>query len=200
MTATELVCWPLVAVAVLAAAVFDLKRHRIPTWLPASLLVGCLAVRLGLEGPGTAETGVLTGLLGVAGCAGPYAVLALSGPRVGWSDVLLLAGVGAGLGFPRALAAAFLISVIGAVFALAFVVWRRRGSATVPASGAHASVDSARAIPYGLPIALGAIWAMAWAGPEVGVEGEGAFEPTVEVLDAGVEVEAGGFGEAPTRQ
>jgi Flp pilus assembly protein protease CpaA len=200
VTSTELVCWPLVAVAVLAAAGFDLKRHRIPTWLPAGLLVACLGARLSLEGAGTAETGFLAGLLGVAGCAGPYAVLALSGPRVGWSDVLLLAGVGAGLGFPRALAGAFLISVIGAVFALGFVLWRRRGSATVPAPGVHASVDSARAIPYGLPIALGAIWAMAWAGPEVGVEGEGAFEPTMEVLDAGVEVEAGGFGEAPTRQ
>jgi prepilin signal peptidase PulO-like enzyme (type II secretory pathway) len=138
----------------------------------------------------------VTGLLGAVGCAAPWALLALTGPRVGWGDVLLLAGVGAGLGFPRALAAAFLISVVGAAAAL-LALWRRR-SLPIPAPGAHASVDSARAIPYGLPIALGAIWAMGWTGPELGPDEGGALEQTIELLDAGVETSPDGTtGAAP---
>jgi prepilin peptidase CpaA len=186
VTSIELVCWPLVAVAVISAAVFDVRTRRIPGWLSWSLLLACLLARFALEGAGTADIGLVTGLLGALGCAAPYALLALSGPRVGWGDVLLLAGVGAGLGFPRSLAAAFLISVVGAIFALA-AIWRRRRSATIPASGANVSVDSARAIPYGLPIAVGAIWAMGWAGPALGPDTVEGLEPAVERLDAGVE-------------
>ncbi|MDX2011958.1 MAG: prepilin peptidase [Myxococcaceae bacterium] len=187
MTTVQLVCWPLVAVAVLAAATLDLRTRRIPTWLALGLGVSCLAVRVVVEGAGTPDVGLLTGLLGALGCAGPYALLALTGPRVGWGDVVLLAGVGAGLGFPRGLAAAFLISIVGAVVALV-ALWRRRRSATVPAPGTNASVDSARAIPYGLPIALGAIWAMGWGGPALEPVSDEGLEPTIELLDAGVEV------------
>ncbi|MCU0698039.1 MAG: prepilin peptidase [Myxococcaceae bacterium] len=199
MTTVELVCFSLVALVVLAAAALDVRTRRYPAWLALGLLVSCLLARLALEGAGTAGTGLLAGLLGALGCAGPYALLALSGPRVGWGDVLLLAGVGAGLGFPRGLAAAFLISVVGAVAALV-VLWRRRRSDTVAARGTNASVDSARAIPYGLPIALGAIWAMGWGGPALEPVTDEELEPGIELLDAGVEAGAGeASGNAPAQ-
>lgn len=188
MPAPEFVLWPLIGLCAVAAAVFDVKKGSIPAPLAWGTLGVALVVRLALGGLGTIETGLLSGLLGALACAVPFAVLALSGPRVGWNDVKLLAAVGAGFGVPRALAAVLLISVVGAVAAIFFVVIRRGGSASVRPSESNAvpraAVDSARSIPYGVPIALGALWAMVWAGPAVpDVE----VAPEVEVVaDGGV--------------
>lgn len=171
MPAPELVLWPLIGVAAVLAAVFDLRRGSIPPQLSWITLGLALVARLILEGPGAVDKGVLSGLLGALACAAPFALLAITAPRVAWNDVKLLAAVGAGFGVPRALAAVLLISVVGAVVAIFFVLIKRRGSASVPPPESKAAprvgVDSARSIPYGVPIAVGVLWAMVWAGPAV---------------------------------
>lgn len=181
--------WPLIGVAALVAAVVDLRRGAVPYWVSGSTLAVALGARLALEGPGSADGGLVSGLLGSLACAAPFAVLALLGSRVGWRDVSLLAAVGAGFGVPRALAAVMLISVAGAVAALVFVLRRRLRSGSVPkgVSGAapRDAVDSARSIPYGVPIAVGVLWAMLWAGPAV-PDVEEAPQVEVEESDGGV--------------
>ena len=188
MPAPEFVLWPLIGLSALVAAVLDVKRGAVPAPVAWTALGLALLLRVALQGLGTIETGLLSGVLGALACATPFAVLALTGPRVGWNDVKLLAAVGAGFGIPRALAAVLLISVVGAFAAIFFVVIRRRGSASVPLPDSNAApraaVDSARSIPYGVPIALGALWAMVWAGPAVP---DVDMAPEVEVVaDGGV--------------
>ncbi len=188
MPAPEFVLWPLIGLSALVAAVIDVKRGAVPAPVAWTALGLALLLRVGLGGLGTTETGLLSGVLGAFACATPFAVLALTGPRVGWNDVKLLAAVGAGFGIPRALAAVLLISVVGALAAIFFMVIRRRGSASVPLpesnAAPRAAVDSARSIPYGVPIALGALWAMVWAGPAVP---DVDMAPEVEVVaDGGV--------------
>ncbi|MBL8921555.1 MAG: prepilin peptidase [Myxococcaceae bacterium] len=187
MPAPELVLWPLIGVAAVVAAVIDLKRGGVPSWLAWATLGLALLVRLVLEGPGDVEKGVVSGALGAIACAFPFALLALSGPRVGWSDVKLLAAMGAGFGIPRALAAVMLISVVGAGAAVFFVLKRRSQSASLPVTESkaapRAAIDSARSIPYGVPIAVGVLWAMVWAGPAV--PELGAAEVEVELVDGG---------------
>lgn len=180
------------ALAVVCAA-FDWRRRRVPPLLPVLGALSLLTARGALEGVGGLEeglvSGLVSGLLGGLACAAPFALLALSS-KVGWGDVGLLAAVGAGLGIPRALTALMLISVVGAGLAVTFVVGRRRASASVtPAPGARVGVDSARAIPYGVPIAVGAVWAMAWAGPAVPDDGSGEAPVQIEVVDGGVQDE-----------
>lgn len=192
MPAPELVLWPLIGVAVLVAATVDLKKGAVPTWVAWPAFAAALAARVVLEGVGSVEGGLISGVLGALACAAPFALLALSGPRVGWNDVKLLAAVGAGFGIPRALAAVFLISVAGAGAAIVFLLLRRRRSATVQLpeskSAPLAGVDSARSIPYGVPIAIGALWAMGWVGP-MAPEGEAAAGVEVEMPDGGVTAE-----------
>jgi Flp pilus assembly protein protease CpaA len=186
--APEFVLWPLIGLSALVAAVIDVKRGAVPAPVAWTALGLALLLRVALQGLGTIETGLLSGVLGALACATPFAVLALTGPRVGWNDVKLLAAVGAGFGIPRALAAVLLISVVGALAAIFFMVIRRRGSASVALAESNAApraaVDSARSIPYGVPIALGALWAMVWAGPAVP---DVDMAPEVEVVaDGGV--------------
>ncbi len=190
MPAPELVLWPLIGLAVIVAAVVDLKKGAVPAWVAWPTLVLALAARAVLEGVGSVDSGLVSGLLGALGCAAPFALLALSGPRVGWNDVKLLLAVGAGLGVPRALSAVFLISVVGALAAVFFVLLRRRRSASLATSESKplAAVDSARSIPYGVPIAIGALWAMAWVGPTVS-EGDGTPGVELELVDGGVTAE-----------
>jgi Flp pilus assembly protein protease CpaA len=172
VVAPEAVLWPVIGVATVAAAVLDLKSKQLPGWLGLGAGVIAVVARLILEGVGDVGHGLLTALLGAVACALPFSVFAGFGRKVGWSDVGLLAAVGAGFGIPRALTAVMLISVVGALAAIVFVVLRRVGSASVTpqdsTGGARDGVDSGRSIPYGVPIAIGAVWAMAWAGPSVG--------------------------------
>jgi len=191
--APELILWPLIGVAVVTAAGLDLKQGVVPAWVAWTTLTAALTLRFALEGLGSVEQGVISGVLGALACGAPFALLALTGPRVGWNDVKLLTAVGAGFGVPRALSAVFLISVVGAGAALFFVLWNRRRSASVSRAESKADpravVDSARSIPYGVPIAIGALWAMAWVGPAVPELQEGASDIEVGLMDGGLPAE-----------
>lgn len=170
MPAPELVLWPIVGALALINSIVEFRGRQLPRWVA---LVGLALILVGrgvLEGIGGIEAGLVTAALGALACAVPFSVFAFAGKRAGWGDVSVMAVVGAGFGIPRALTAVMLISLVGAVAALFFVLRRRRSAslrATDSTEGPRVAVDSGRSIPYGVPIALGALWAMGWAGPTV---------------------------------
>lgn len=179
----EWVLWPVLCLAVAATAVTELRHRQPPAWLAVVVSIAALTTHLFCDGVGSIERGLVSSVLGAVGCAGPFAVLALVGARVGWADVRLLSAVGAGLGLSRALAAVLFVSLVGAVMAVGIVFWRRRKPATVQAT----TVDRSPTIPYGLPIALGTFWAMAWVAPADFEQVHVEEAELVESLDGGVD-------------
>ncbi len=151
-----------------AGASLDLWSRRIPNVLTVSGVIAAIALRL-LQGPGA----VADGLLGVA------LALALTVPlfiiqALGGGDVKLVAAVGAFMGPTELVGACLLVGLLGGVLALAEAI--RRGSLrTVLINVAYMIIrwfsplrrelmptltsPAAMTIPYGVPIAVGA---MAW--------------------------------------
>lgn len=196
MSLTEQVLWPIIGLATVTVSAFELRGHRPPSWISVLTLVVALVVRAALEGLGSVDAGLGSGLLGALGCAVPFSIFAFAGKRAGWGDVTLMAAVGAGFGVPRALAAVMLISLVGALVALFFILRRRRSASVRGADsteGSRDGVDSGRSIPYGVAIALGAAWAMVWSGPSVSDEAVPVNE--VVVGDGGTAESAGAVQE-----
>ncbi len=161
---------------VLASAILDLRTRRIPNWLTVSALGVALLVRLPMGGDA-----LLTGL---AAAAVAFLItlpfFALGG--LGGGDVKLLTAVGAFLGMDRLWGALFVTAVAGGVFALFTIIRRRRFKETawnfymiskkLPKRSSYAgwkqdngdglNIRSAGALtqPYGVAIAIGAIWAI----------------------------------------
>lgn len=154
-----------VLIGTAAVAVWcDLRERRIPNRLTIPACVAALGLRalLGWD-PLTA------GLLGLgAGFLVALPIFALGG--LGGGDVKLVAAVGAFVG-PSALVPTLLVAAIaGGLLALAFAVRERALGATLDNTGrlmntllsGHApkrtlDTPGALAIPYALPIALGAM-------------------------------------------
>lgn len=129
--APELARWALFSLAALSLVVAvhtDLRERKIYDWLTLPTLVGALLVRgalVGWSGP----LGLESGLLGAAVGFFVFLILAASG-GMGMGDVKLMAGVGALLGWERALTALVLISLAGGGQALGMAcVQGRLGSA-----------------------------------------------------------------------
>ena len=134
--------------ALSVAALFDLRRSRIPHWLTIPALVGALAARaalFGLFGTG----GIVEGLVGALLAAAVAVPMAVWG-RMGWGDVMLLAAVGAFFSWPAIVTALMLISLCGAAQAIVTLAVARAHAAARPAG-----------IPYGVAIAAGSALA-AW--------------------------------------
>ncbi len=108
----------------------------------------CLVFRL----PG-GVSGVMDGFLGAALAFGFIAlIIVLSHGGMGWGDAVLMAGVGAGLGWKLAALGLYLGLMAGGFFALVLLLLRRVGRKT--------------AIPLGPFLALGGILAVL-AGPSL---------------------------------
>ena len=161
---------------VIGAAVLDLRIRRIPNALtvPAFALALILRGSMGLDP-------FLAGLL-AAGLAFLIClpVFALGG--LGGGDVKLLTSVGAFLGMERIWGALAVTAIAGGVFALVTIIRKRRFKETawnfymiskkLPTRSAYAgwkqdsgdglNIRSAGALtqPYGVAIAIGAIWAI----------------------------------------
>jgi prepilin peptidase CpaA len=162
------------SVLVCAAAWWDVTEHRIPNKLTIMGLAAALMLRapLGfntlLEGLGGA--GIVVVVSGVL-----YALRAIGG-----GDVKLLVGVASFMGSREILGALGLIAILGAAFALILVVYRGvlpltivntldlvRSWRSLGQAGPARKLESpgALTIPYGVPIAVGAlIW---WFGKGV---------------------------------
>lgn len=156
MVTSRQLLFAVLAVAVVAAVVTDLRSRRIPDVLTWPLLGFSLMTRLGMDGLGAWDQGFLSGLLGAAVGLGWFGVFALRKRGLGWGDVKLAGGVGAALGLPLMLPALIFISLAGALQAVVSLIWQADSSATVREPKRH--------IPYGVAIALGSLGAMWWDG------------------------------------
>lgn len=161
----------LLGLALAISAVTDLAARRIPDWVTWPTVALALGARLLVEGVGDPGTGLVSGGLGVALASALFALLAWRGQGFGWGDVKLMAAVGACLGYPLVLTALALISLVGALQALVTVVWHGAAWETVSAIVGRwakwlklevGAAPARRTIPYGVAIALGALWAMWW--------------------------------------
>ncbi len=148
-------------VALGAAVITDLRRHRIPNALVLVGLVAALVLQTlagGWQGLGAGLLGAATGLL----CFMPFYMLR----GMGAGDVKLLAAVGAFLGAQGALFAALAALIAGGVGAILYLGWRatqaalnatnREGLTTlVPAAWLGAQNARRDRLPYAIPIAIG---------------------------------------------
>ncbi len=111
----------LVCVVLVVAAYIDGKQLRVPNWLTYPMVLAGLAFNTwmsGFSGLGDALLGTAVGLL----CLLPlYAV-----GGMGAGDVKLMAGVGAWLGALVAFYAFCASTVVGAVMAVAMVLYKRK--------------------------------------------------------------------------
>ena len=109
-----------VCLVLIVAAYIDGKELRVPNWITYPLVISGLVFNTWLAGWGGLGSG-LAGMLVGLGCLLPlYAV-----GGMGAGDVKLLAGVGAWLGVTVTFYAFCVSAVVGAVMAVAMVVYRR---------------------------------------------------------------------------
>lgn len=168
----QLTLWGLLIATLLASVVTDLLWRRIldvVTWPSMALALGG---RTAFGGWGEAEGwGAASGLLGLVVTVPVFALMAWRG-RMGWGDVKLMGVVGAAMGYPAAMTALVLISLTGALQAIVALMWQgavwdtvaaalRRWAAKVRLVKGGAEGE-ARHIPYGVAIAVGAVWALFW--------------------------------------
>lgn len=159
---------------VVGAAILDLRTRRIPNVLTVPALALALVLR-GIMGVDPFVGGLLAAGIAFLIC---LPIFALGG--LGGGDVKLLTAVGAFLGMDRLWTALFVTAVAGGVFALVSVLMRRRAKETVwnmymilgklrtrsayggwrQDTGDGLNIRSAGALtqPYGVAIAIGAIW------------------------------------------
>lgn len=174
----------LLLTVLIAAAVTDTRRHRLPNVLTVSAAVLGFILQCWLHG----WSGFLNALAGF--CTGLFLLLPFYAAHwMGAGDVKLMAAVGAFLGWPDSLLAVALTTGAGSVAALGFLAargglaeyGRRYGLmakclfftgkvAYVPPTSGESST---LLFPYALAIALGTSATLAWAGQ---------LEPFVEIL------------------
>ena len=170
------VCWA-VSVVLVVAALIDGVKLKVPNWLTFPMIIsGWIAsgIFFGWAGLGCSLLGTAVGL----GLLLP--AYAIGG--MGAGDVKLLAGVGAGVGVSNTFWAFAVSVVVGAVIAVALVIYRRawhhhqsqfmgilteslviREPNQLSAMAAQRK-SSMLLLPYGIPIAIGSIGYFAWCG------------------------------------
>jgi Flp pilus assembly protein protease CpaA len=137
-----------------AAAVEDLWRRTISNWLCLAALVSGMAFHGWIGG----WRGVGESLLGAVCGFGIFLLFYLLG-GMGGGDVKLMGGLGAVLGWSRALYAAFWTALTGGLLAAAvigYAGWRR---------GANEVAATPQSIPYAPAIAAGA-WLALLSSPQ----------------------------------
>jgi prepilin peptidase CpaA len=166
----------LIALALaIAAAVFDVREHRIPNWLTYPGIVLGLVLRglllrgglFGLKGLGSAVAGLLL--------AGGVMLLFYVVRAMGAGDVKLMAAVGSLVGPEHAVVVLLATAICGGVMGIVYAIYRGRMGATIRNLGSvlwfHArsglqthpelNLDNPTALrmPYGLAIATGTLYA-----------------------------------------
>jgi prepilin peptidase CpaA len=177
--------WPVwfISVVLVVAAVIDGKQLRVPNWLTFPLVISGW-IYSAAAGYWTGEglwVGLGWSLVGtLVGLALLLPAYAIGG--MGAGDVKLLAGVGAWLHGETTFYAFCLSAVVGGVLAIAMAAKRRalgkhalqartilNEIVTIRDPKALAEIAAERKssmllLPYGIPIAIGAILYFAWAG------------------------------------
>lgn len=178
MTPVEIALWSALGVALVSAVATDVLRQRIPDTLTVPLLLGAFALRLLLEGAGSLHSGLLSGAAAAAGLALVLAPLAGSG-RMAWSDVKLMAGVGAAVGFPAVLAVAGFVSLMAFFQALVLLLWQgavahtlagvvRRWAERARLVQVQSQRAAQRRVPFSVAVLLGCAWTLLWRSGRTG--------------------------------
>jgi prepilin peptidase CpaA len=111
----------LVSLVLIVAAYIDGKELRVPNWITFPMVLSGLLFNVWLAG----WAGLGAGLIGMAvGLACLLPLYSVGG--MGAGDVKLMAGVGAWLGWRITLYAFCVSAIVGAVMAIAMVLWRKR--------------------------------------------------------------------------
>jgi prepilin peptidase CpaA len=171
LTPEHIALTSVLGVALATSVATDLLWRRILDAVTYPALALALGIRLFVEGWGSSEAGLLSGLIGVLIGAGIFALFAWRG-RMGWGDVKLMGVVGAVFGYPLVMAALVFTSLVGALQAAITLIWHGAVFDTMAAFGRRLAerarllpkaVEGARRhIPYGVAIALGSLWTMWW--------------------------------------
>lgn len=159
-----------IVVAILGAA-WDLKSRKIPNWLTLSSALIGLGMRFFFNGFHGLTVAFLGVILGIA-----LLVLVYLMGGMGAGDVKLLGALGAFLG-PWLILAAFLwMALAGGIIAIGLILWKKALKTTfhnlktiflsflmgIPPHETKMTIEnqSLLKLPYGLPIAVGAIMAV----------------------------------------
>jgi len=165
MLAVEIILDIVLVGVCLAAAVTDLRWHKIADWLTLPALGAGLVVRFAAYGlQGMLDLGLVSALLGAGFCFVVFGLFAIWGKGMGAGDVKLITAVGALAGFQHSLTCVMSSAICGGVLGLALLVIRSKllGSTggVLRATFVTRVGDVDRVtLPYGLPIALGVLWA-----------------------------------------
>jgi len=165
MGAVEIVLDLIMVGVCIGCAVTDLRRHEIYDWITLPALGIGLGVRFIVYGlGGMFDDGLASSLLGAGFCFLVFGLFMIWGKGMGGGDVKLISAVGALAGFRHALTCAMCSTIVGGVMAVVLLIARRKllGAARGFLKDLFTTrVDDADRItlPYGLPIALGVIWA-----------------------------------------
>lgn len=171
--------WPVWTVAALLvwAAWIDGKQLRVPNWLTYPMALSGLVYNVAVGGWGGLGDGLLGLVVGLLCLMPLYSV-----GGMGAGDVKLMAGMGAWLGWEVTFAAFLVTTVVGAVMAVAMVVYRKSAAKhwlnslailqewmTVRNPRKLAEIAAARKptmllLPYGIPICVGSIGYFLYAG------------------------------------
>jgi prepilin peptidase CpaA len=177
MPPVQIALYIVLGIALAISVVTDLRSRLIYNLVTVPTLVIALALRaalVGWRGAGveSAPFGLLPGLVGLV-CGGLiFYVMYLVG-GMGGGDVKLMAAVGAALGFPVVLYALMFTALVGGLMAVLLLLWQGSLLETFVGMGKkiaevlHLKREEgpkppAKYVPYGVAIALGSIWAVAW--------------------------------------
>lgn len=163
------------AVVLVLAVWFDVRRRRIPNWVTVGGAVSALVVR-GLIGTEAVRAGLLGGTLGLS-----LGILLFAVGAMGAGDGKLLAAVGSFLGFEIFVLALPLIGLAGGLLALTVTA---RSGTLVPTllrfrelvlhvvsfgrvgERRTLTMPGAVTVPYGVAVAVGAAWGwLTWGAP-----------------------------------
>ncbi len=155
-----------VALYAIAAAIIDLRSRCIPNTMTYSgIILGLMAGLMPQFGPSLSDSAL--GLL----IAFVPSLLLFAVGSLGGGDVKLLSALGALLGYPAILDVLFYSIVFGSVWGLSVIIWRGRAmemlkgiwsllvSLVYPGSYKIVPVRDL-SIPFGVPIAVGTLWAV----------------------------------------
>jgi prepilin peptidase CpaA len=171
--------WPVWTVAALLvwAAWIDGRQLRVPNWLTYPMVLSGLVYNVAVGGWGGLGDGLLGLVVGLLCLMPLYAV-----GGMGAGDVKLMAGMGAWLGWYVTAYAFGWTAVVGAVMAVAMVLYRKAAAKhwlnslailqewmTVRNPRKLAEIAAARKptmllLPYGIPICVGSIGYFLYAG------------------------------------
>ncbi len=172
MSKAQVAIFVILAAALAISVVTDLRSRKIKDVVTLPTIALCLALRLASEGWGGWTTGFASGLVGMLAGWVPFWIMNRTG-GMGGGDVKLMAAVGAAVGFPMVVACLVCIAIVGGVQATLQLLWDGLLLRTLGGMGkavlAKAKLTDKPAemtkkkIPYGVSIAIGTVWALAWA-------------------------------------